>query len=151
MFMDNDNIKGREQREGLVMATDGNDNGNDHGATTDGGPHLPPALLSLSSQLSVSVEAFAWRMYMTAVTAGAVSNQQVDSEDPAAEEGESNDESAVSSRDIGGGTATADITLDVKTGGPVLLSAPHRLRIQFRVQKKMLLWDSVLAAAWASV
>ncbi|GAX76985.1 hypothetical protein CEUSTIGMA_g4432.t1 [Chlamydomonas eustigma] len=179
-------------------------NGDDTRATSKakGGPRLPPALLSLSSQLSVSIEAFAWRMYMSAATVSATTSTDTASPLLLDEHEESilstsrmdrdrinrttsvstpragsdicstyvmglqpdTADSAVLAASCGSNdfhvnmdgspvvimtTATDDASVAAVTG-PRLLSVPHRLRIQYRLQKKMLLWDAVLAAAWAA-
>ena len=83
---------------------------------------------------SLSLEAFAWKTFLSTPT------PEKGIDDPPAPR--VNQGSGIDS-----GVDAANAVMS--SSRTALLSAPRRLMMQYRVQKKMVLWDAVLAAAWA--
>ena len=124
-------------------------------ATSAAGPSpaLPKSSFGLPPSAGMPMEAFAWQTYLSAPPGGLVSPEQpelVMKDGSAAEEG-GPPARAVSSVTAAGAAGTASDTASGTAGGVVgSLSSARRLMLQYRVQKKMVLWDAVLAAAWAA-
>ena len=115
-------------------------------------PPLQKSSFGLPPSAGMPMEAFAWQTYLSAPPGGLVSPEQPEL---VMEDGSAVDEGpparAVSSGSAAAGAAaTASDTASGTAGGVVgSLSSARRLMLQYRVQKKMVLWDAVLAAAWA--
>ena len=83
---------------------------------------------------SLSLEAFAWKTFLSTPTP----EKGIDEPSaPRVNQGSGIDSGVDAANAVMSSSRTA------------LLSAPRRLMMQYRVQKKMVLWDAVLAAAWA--
>ena len=102
------------------------------------------------------MEAIAWQTYLSAPPGGLVSPSEQPSlvmEDGSAADGDP----AAAAADVdpaaaAGSAASIAVGTTAGTAGGAVgsLSSARRLMLQYRVQKKMVFWDAVLAAAWAA-
>ena len=120
-------------------------------ATSAAGPSpaLPKSSFGLPPSAGMPMEAFAWQTYLSAPPGGLIPPEQSSlvTEDGSAADGDPA-AAAGTAASIAAGTAVGTAA---GTAGVVgSLSSARRLMLQYRVQKKMVLWDAVLAAAWAA-
>jgi len=88
----------------------------------------------------LSNEAFAWKTFLSIPEGGICPSKAANDVEPDTTE-------AVAAAS----SANVAVNAQMSAGGhrDAVLSGPQRLMLQYRVQKKMVLWDAVLAAAWA--